>query len=112
MNDDKKTVAEWEEAKGMLITIPLGEEITYSHDKGDGSMELVQSKFTLDEQLTSDEFFEKFYAPTTRSRVLSVNHADRKQWLTENDYEPSRENMLRKRLLSKATWEAAANRNK
>jgi hypothetical protein len=110
MHDDKKTVAEWEEARAMLIELPEGTEITYAHDKGDGTVENITSKFDLNEKLSSDEFFEKFYNPRIRPHVLSVNHGDRKEWLEVNGYETSRENMLRKRLLSKSVWDAAANR--
>jgi hypothetical protein len=110
MSQDTKTVEDWEAQRGMLIELPLGTEITYAHDKGDGTVENITSKFDLNEQLSSDEFFEKFYNPRIRPHVLSVNHGDRKDWLEVNGYETSRDNMLRKRLLSKSVWDAAANR--
>jgi hypothetical protein len=108
MHDDKKTVAEWEEARAMLIDIPEGTEIVYPIEQPDGTMQQGKSEMDLSERLTSDQFFERFYAPANRPKVLSVHHGDRKAWLDTNGYNTSRDSMLDISLPSKAELESQA----
>jgi hypothetical protein len=106
MSDVKKTVAEWEKEKAMLIDIPEGTEVQYTIINDEGKSELVKFDFDLNEEVTSDNFFEKFYTPQNRDKVRSVHHGDRQDWLEANEYEVNRANMLDTTLLTKAEKDA------